>query len=277
MLRLQLVFTSALVLGTLLYLAWEFHRLHNKEGSGASETVHVTEGRWGPHTAPIDWCEENYAVTSTVAEFWNTVTCSFYVAASAQSLLDASSGKGGCPAYYRLFALAHAATGLFSAVFHGTLWWWGQKSDEVLESITLLLLLHMPTNRDVASQRKLMVLHAAIATAIPIFVPEVLTELHVAALVAGILHVYYSLAAARKNSVGAVVLRAAIYGLLGFACWLVDKVACQSLGRAAQVLQLHAWWHLFTALAIYHVGYAALVSHRLSVCPQSETEARKDS
>ena len=32
------------------------------------------KGFWLPHTATIDWCESNYAVTSYIAEFWNTVS-----------------------------------------------------------------------------------------------------------------------------------------------------------------------------------------------------------
>jgi hypothetical protein len=27
-----------------------------------------------PHTSEKDWCEENYAVTSHVAEFWNALS-----------------------------------------------------------------------------------------------------------------------------------------------------------------------------------------------------------
>ena len=30
-------------------------------------------GVWGNPTALIDWCEENYVVTTYVAEFWNTL------------------------------------------------------------------------------------------------------------------------------------------------------------------------------------------------------------
>ncbi|RUS78813.1 hypothetical protein EGW08_013431 [Elysia chlorotica] len=34
----------------------------------------IVEGYWGKQTATLDWCEENYAVTYYVAEFWNTLS-----------------------------------------------------------------------------------------------------------------------------------------------------------------------------------------------------------
>uniref|UniRef100_A0A8B9VQ62 Alkaline ceramidase n=1 Tax=Anas zonorhyncha TaxID=75864 RepID=A0A8B9VQ62_9AVES len=32
------------------------------------------EGYWGPPTSTLEWCEENYAVSYYIAEFWNTVS-----------------------------------------------------------------------------------------------------------------------------------------------------------------------------------------------------------
>ncbi|GFS18432.1 alkaline ceramidase 3 [Elysia marginata] len=34
----------------------------------------IVEGYWGKQTATLDWCEDNYAVSYYVAEFWNTLS-----------------------------------------------------------------------------------------------------------------------------------------------------------------------------------------------------------
>ena len=39
--------------------------------------VDVDEGFWGKPTSLIDWCEENYVVTTYIAEFWNTIRSDF--------------------------------------------------------------------------------------------------------------------------------------------------------------------------------------------------------
>jgi dihydroceramidase len=31
-------------------------------------------GPFGPLTASVDWCEENFAMSPFVAEFWNTIS-----------------------------------------------------------------------------------------------------------------------------------------------------------------------------------------------------------
>lgn len=40
----------------------------------ALETPPNRLGYWGPPTATIDWCEDNYIHSFYIAEFWNTVS-----------------------------------------------------------------------------------------------------------------------------------------------------------------------------------------------------------
>ncbi|CAM9683400.1 unnamed protein product, partial [Hapterophycus canaliculatus] len=85
-------------------------------------------GYWGPVTATIDWCEENYAWSYFVAEFWNTLSSlaiffaglyGWYVA-----LID------GLEARFQVSQLLVASVGIGSACFHCTLRHVEQQCDE---------------------------------------------------------------------------------------------------------------------------------------------------
>lgn len=249
----QVLFTLALALGTTIYLVWELFR---ERPAVALEDL--PRGRWGPHTAPIDWCEENYAVTESIAEFWNTITCAFYVAAAFQAVLDGKASRS-CPDTYWAYTAALAMTGICSAIFHATLWWWGQKTDEMSECVTLVLLLYMPKSPNLPWPAHFLPWHVALAILGPAAIPQIFTEMHVVVLVCGLLHVYHGVLLEMPN-LKPNVLRGAGFGVMGFACWLVDKTACSAWPRIT-AFQLHAWWHLFTALALYEVGWGALQVH----------------
>jgi hypothetical protein len=84
------------------------------------------------HTSHLDWCEENYAVTPLIAEFWNTwsglVLC--FPVAPLAAWLFARTQMRVEPRLYLLWVLMCAA-GLGSAYFHATLSLAGQILDEM--------------------------------------------------------------------------------------------------------------------------------------------------
>jgi len=256
----QWVFTGVLAAGTSAYLCWEARRRFVLVDTSTTE-LHTqggpSSGVWGLHTAPIDWCEQNYAVTTFITEFWNTVSCIFYVvaalAAGVNVCFNHALPLAKTPRLYQVYWIALLLTGIWSAVFHATLWWWGQKLDELWENITLLALVYMGFEQNMG----VAFIHGILCSAGVVLIPEVFTELHVAASVAALLHVSYRIAKSHKV-LQPLVSRAAIHGVAGFSCWLVDKTACGVFFRVLQLLQLHAWWHLFTALALYQAGVVAL-------------------
>ena len=257
----------ALISGMACLVVLELSRSANGEtlqqyGAGPSK------GMWGEHTAPIDWCETNYAITRYVAEWWNTTSCVAYVVAALLAVrIPCRSTASGLLA---LYAWLLAMTGIFSALFHGTLWWWGQKLDEVAETATLVALLHMPHSD--ALRRT--VLHATLAAAGIIIVPVAFCEVHLVATILCLLRILHREIGRLKsaNMLWWRGQRAALSGLVGFGCWLVDKAACSSLPTVNQTLQLHAWWHVMTAMALYHaVGAMVVVMDSSSVPPTRTT------
>jgi hypothetical protein len=87
------------------------------------------EIRWGLPTAPIDWCEANYAWTNDVAELHNTWTNLAYVAVGLACL--ARCRRDGLPVVFWACGASIVLTGIFSACFHATLWLVFQRLDEV--------------------------------------------------------------------------------------------------------------------------------------------------
>ena len=115
-------------------------------------------GVWGIPTASIDWCEQNYAVTPWVAEFWNTLSSLAMVAAGLLGLLTRRFGRGVRLAFGLLVLV-----GLGSIAFHGTLRFELQMLDELpmLYLVTWLVWLLVengpgpPTRRSGSPRRSL--------------------------------------------------------------------------------------------------------------------------
>jgi len=83
-------------------------------------------GFWGIPTASIDWCEQNYAVTPYVAEFWNTLSSLAMVIAGAVGLSSRRFAREIRIAFGLLVVV-----GLGSIAFHGTLRFELQMLDEL--------------------------------------------------------------------------------------------------------------------------------------------------
>src|SRR5262245_58630668 len=83
-------------------------------------------GMWGIPTASIDWCEQNYAVTPWVAEFWNTISSLAMVVAGLAGLF-LRRFTWEIRVAFGLLVLV----GLGSIAFHGTLRFELQMLDEL--------------------------------------------------------------------------------------------------------------------------------------------------
>eukprot|EP00123_Amoebidium_parasiticum_P022128 comp8058_c0_seq1/m.3554 comp8058_c0_seq1/g.3554 ORF comp8058_c0_seq1/g.3554 comp8058_c0_seq1/m.3554 type:complete len:242 (-) comp8058_c0_seq1:3-728(-) len=200
-------------------------------------------GRWGPPTAPIDWCESNYAVHPGVAEFWNTISNVVFCLCGLQTWYYAVATRRDAKFHFLAFAVF--MTGATSAFFHATLWWSGQKADEIFENISLLTMLYMGKEGSFAG----MLTHwVAVAAGILLF-EAVFCELHLFATVLATLK-KYRLESAGRPHVLALTTRAAVLGGLAFALWIVDFAACRAVRGLPFNPQLHAWWHVLGACGL---------------------------
>ena len=84
---------------------------------------------WLGGPASIDWCEPNYIVNPYVAEFWNFVSSLIMAAIPAYGLWWMWRQQREWR--FLLLDVAVIVIGLGSALFHGTLTFWGQLADEL--------------------------------------------------------------------------------------------------------------------------------------------------
>ncbi|XP_072900373.1 alkaline ceramidase 3 isoform X4 [Hemitrygon akajei] len=86
-------------------------------------------GFWGEPTSTLDWCEENYAVSFYVAEFWNTVSNLIMIVPPVYGAIQ--TVRDGLETRYLAAFLGLAAVGIGSWCFHMTLKYEMQLLDEL--------------------------------------------------------------------------------------------------------------------------------------------------
>ncbi|KAI9591055.1 ceramidase [Syncephalis fuscata] len=235
------------------------------------ESLNATNhGYWGKRTANIEWCEENYAVCKYIAEFYNTTTNGLFILLALYGIYIAQKLK--LEKRFALTFLSYMVIGIGSCGFHMTLLYELQLMDELPMVVTTSMLLYLMFDTDKMSQQRRRLLPLSLA-AVSVFIMG--TYLFVNdplyyQFCYGVLTVITTLKSAQAFSRLTVhpatkqQLRRLFsvswgaYGL-GFLAWNIDNNFCSQL-RATRVfigepwnglLQLHAWWHLLTALGGY--------------------------
>ena len=84
---------------------------------------------YGPITADYDWCENNYAITPYVAEFFNALSSVTIVLAGV--FWERRTIRYGYGLRWHIASAGLVSIGLGSIAFHGTLLRWAQVLDEV--------------------------------------------------------------------------------------------------------------------------------------------------
>ena len=87
------------------------------------------DGYWGIPTSTIDWCEENYVISTYIAEALNTTTNSVFIALATFAIYHAFHNK--LEPRFIFTAFGFLLVGVGSWLFHMTLRYHFQLIDEL--------------------------------------------------------------------------------------------------------------------------------------------------
>ena len=186
---------------------------------------------WGEPDGSIDFCEKNYEKNMYIAEYWNTLSASIYFLIGMMWIFTK----------YKKIAMSFMFLSVATALWHGTLRYWGQWSDEVgmfVLSFNLIKNVHPSLNDNWLVL--LIAIYFAFQDIFLIFGGLFL-----------VIQIYIGLCAKymtkKMNNKRDMVL----YGILGVVSgiiWSLDTFFCDPLG-----INYHAIWHITTGL-LGHVG-----------------------
>lgn len=247
-------------------------------------TMAPIEGFWGKPTSTLDWCEENYAQTYYIAEFWNTLS-------NLAMIFPAITGfyyayRNNLERHIMLCFISLWLVGFGSWNFHMTLLYEMQLFDElpmIWGSLMLMYVMLTHLFEEVFKQNSVndllmkmsLILYGVVCTTIYLCLKTpILFQVAYGILVT--LTVIFDTKIIREKKCDTRIFYASIlfyYG--GFFLWLIDNFYCQSLRtiRSSQVLpfalnpftQLHAWWHFMAGYGAYlhilFVAHSRLVSN----------------
>ncbi len=226
---------------------------------------------WGPPTAHTNFCEEDYILTSFVAELVNTLTNITYIIYSVHGLLNLRLARRlTWTSALPLFGLM--AVGLCSGAYHATMREIPQLADDlsmVFPTVFILLrLLKYEAQDPKIAGRVTAAVTAALLTVYTVHLninKPILHTLTFGVMVHFIRKKTWRLLAERVRDprIRGDLQRTALFGGisfgLGFLLWVIDGFACSYLTQMkraigmpwAFVLELHGWWHILTAIGAY--------------------------
>lgn len=208
--------------------------------------------------ATIDWCETNFAVVSSIAEFWNTISNVSFIGFALVGLRQI----GHLPRHeylrFRAQFLSVIAIGIGSALFHATMVLVAQQADEspmVWSILTWTLIIwakDMPDWLERVLPYCLAVYGVAFSIAHAFFRWTTFFQCHFGLFVAlniGRLAGHYR--ACRSPAARRVLVGYVAGVLAGTAFWLVDFHFCEVIATWPINPQGHAIWHAIMGSTTY--------------------------
>lgn len=227
---------------------------------------------WGPPSATIDWCEENYLFTPYIAEVVNAFTNIGFVLLATHHIYSTFKNRLGW--MYIFISLGFASVGLGSFMFHSTLLYEHQMMDE----LPMVWVTAIPFGYLYGWKKGQpwefcwnagSLLITSLFTYIYIFVYRnpAFHQIFYAALNFAL--IYKSVKTikqvvpnkeSRKSLYTLLILSLSLFGF-GFLIWNLDNIYCSNIRSWRRdilgwpfgiLLEGHGWWHVFTGLGIYY-------------------------
>jgi len=229
-----------------------------------SRTPVLKHGYWGRPTSNIDWCENNYAVSPYVAEFWNACSSlSFIVMSIVGSWLTL---KYRLEKRFLICFLSIFIMGFGSVLFHATLLRSTQVLDEIpmiLSAFSFLYILGTMQDHTLDEEKRksqhwrLGILLSGIGTLFTLLYflfPEnpIILQAAFVALVCyvtwGNFKMYLKYRVDTQHPEAKMLLEVSMFSfMLGSILWLIEPRVCVYVGW----MNLHAWWHILVCYGIY--------------------------
>ncbi|KAI0498495.1 hypothetical protein KFK09_019383 [Dendrobium nobile] len=209
---------------------------------------------WGPVTSTIELCEENYAHSSYIAEFYNTVSNIPCILLALIGLINALRQR-----FEKRFSILHISNMILaigSMVFHATLQHVVQQSDETpmfWEMLLYLYVLYSPDWHYRSTMPTFLFIYAAgFAVAHSLLRMNALFMVqYILVFLLCIPRMYKYYIHSKFASAKRIAKLCVISLFLGSLCWFVDRIFCKKLSSWYINPQAHALWHLFMGLNSY--------------------------
>jgi len=193
---------------------------------------------WGEADTSISFCEDKYVVSEYISEWYNTWSALSYIIVGMYFSRTKLNEVG-----YALIM-----TGVGTAILHGTGRYYGQWMDEMS-----MLFLSFATIREVGNYVISYIWLLGIF-GIYLLYHEVFAVFFVGFLLLQIYIFDRATKIGKEKGKGLMINVCIVSSILGALVWLLDQLACESVKE----YQLHAWWHVLTALASFF-GYYILL------------------
>ncbi|KAH6670274.1 dihydroceramidase [Plectosphaerella plurivora] len=229
--------------------------------------AHADSGIWGTPTSAANFCEEDYAVTTYIAEFINTITNLAYIYCAVRYCRKTQPGAAW---YTKLDLMSYAliGVGICSTAFHGTMRQIPQYFDDLsMFALAGALLQPLYSVNQKAFTRFIVsavLVHIILGVSV-VYVRSGDIRIHTVAFLTMVTFMWprtlylikrMGRPVEEQRRMMKIFWRAFWNLVIGYALWNVDLEFCLNLRAVREtigmpwswVLELHGWWHILTAV-----------------------------